>query len=188
LIHHLICSVQIIKELEPFEEVKHQAILGSGYTMSSTGNRIFRSTLLIESAANISAIFPMVLYPEYVLSWLVRGPAQITPAAKSLTQLFGGILVLATAPLLLSYPEPASGESASNVTARRRLSYLAMGATEATLGLVTLSQYLAGDSGMTDQALLTATATMVTFIGMRAFFLLAKPEFMEAQEITKKSQ
>lgn len=156
--------------------------------MSSTGNRIFRSTLLIESAANISAIFPMVLYPEYVLSWLVRGPAQITPAAKSLTQLFGGILVLATAPLLLSYPEPASGESASNVTARRRLSYLAMGATEATLGLVTLSQYLAGDSGMTDQALLTATATMVTFIGMRAFFLLAKPEFMEAQEITKKSQ
>ena len=156
--------------------------------MSSNGNRIFRSALLIESAANISTIIPMLLYPDYVLSWLVKGPAQVTPAARTLTQWFGATLVLATAPLLLSYPEAASGESASNVTARRRLTYLAMGATEAALGVVTLSQYLTGDSGMTDQALLTATGMMVTFGAMRAFFLFAKPELMAAQEITKKSQ
>lgn len=156
--------------------------------MSSTGNRIFRSALLTEAVANISTIVPLGLYPDYVLSWLVRGPAQITPAAKSLTQWMGAFIVLATAPLLLSYPDPAPGESASTVTARRRLTYITIAASEATLGLVTLSQYLAGDSGMTDQALLAATGMMVGFISMRAFFLFAKPEFMEAQETAKKSQ
>lgn len=156
--------------------------------MSSAGNHIFRSALLIEAAANISTIFPMLLSPDYMLSWLVKGPAQITPAAKSLTQWFGAIIVLATAPLLLAYPEPASGESANNVTARRRLTYISMVASEAALGTVTLSQYLIGDSGMTDVALLSAASMMGVLISMRAFFLFAKPQFMEAQEAMKKSQ
>ena len=156
--------------------------------MASPGNRIFRSALLVESAANISTIVPMILYPDYVLSWLVKGPAQITPAAKTLTQWFGGLVVLATAPLLLSYPEPSSGESAGSVTARRRLAYISLASSEAALGALSLLQYLSGDSGMTDAALLSTMGMMGCFIGMRAFFLFARPQLMQAQEGLKKSQ
>ena len=133
-------------------------------------------------------MIPMLINPEYTLSWLVRGPAQVTPAAKSLTQWVAASLVIATAPLLLSYPEPGSGESASSVTARRRLTYTLMGTGEAALGLVTLSQYLAGDSGMTEQALLTATGMMGVFGAMRLFVLYGRPQWMEAEEGIKKSQ
>ena len=156
--------------------------------MASTGSRIFRSALLIESAANISSIVPMILYPDYVLSWLVKGPAQITPAAKTLTQWFGGIIVLATAPLLLSYPEASSGESASSVTARRRLAYTSLASAEVALGALSLLQYLTGDSGMTDSALLSTMGLMGSIISMRAFFLFARPQLMQAQEGLKKSQ
>ena len=131
--------------------------------MSLNDNRIFRSALLIESAINVSSMFPLILNPDYCLSFLVRGPSQITPATTSLMQWFGGMIVLATAPLLLSYPEPGSGESASVVTARRRITYMMMGTGEAALGLLTASQYMSGNSGLTDQALLTATAMMGTF-------------------------
>ena len=156
--------------------------------MSLNGPSIFRSALLFESAANIGSIFPMILAPETSLSYLVKGPSQITPATKSLMQWVGGLLVLATAPLLLSHPEPSSGQTAGEVTARRRLTYMVMGAAEATLGLVTASQYLMGDSGITDQALLTATGMMAGFMGVRAFFLFVNPQWMEAGGTTKKSQ
>lgn len=54
--------------------------------MSSSGPGLFRTALLVESAANIGSIIPMITNPESVLSYLVKGPAQITPAAKTLTQ------------------------------------------------------------------------------------------------------
>ena len=73
-------------------------------------------------------------------------------------QWLGGTITLATAPLLLSYPE--SGQSANEVTARRRLTYQMMGASEVVLGLLTLSQYLTGGSGLSDRNLLIATGTM----------------------------
>jgi hypothetical protein len=63
-----------------------------------------------------------------------------------------------------------------------------MGAGEAALGLVTLSQYMAGDSGLTDQALLTATGMMGVFGAMRLFFLYGRPQWMEGQAELKKSQ
>lgn len=177
---------RVLGELQLKQTSNRLGICGS--TMSYSGNRIFRSALLIESAANISSIFPMLINPEYTLSWVVRGPAQITPAAKALTQWIAAFLVIATVPLLLSYPESGSGESASNVTARRRLTYTLMGAGEAALGLVTLSQYMAGDSGLTDQALLTATGMMGVFGAMRLFFLYGRPQWMEGQAELKKSQ
>lgn len=155
--------------------------------MTSNSNSIFRSALLVESAVNIASMFPMILNPEQPLSFLVQGPSQITPATKSLMQWFGGIIALATAPLLLSYPEPGPGQSASVVTARRRLTYAMMGVTEAALGLLTASQYLSGNSGMTNQALLTATGMMGTFLSMRVFFLYVRPELMAAKDSSKKA-
>jgi hypothetical protein len=178
--------------IDEFEKLERDLIpretKSSRNTMASSSNRVFRLALLTESAANISTIVPMILYPDYVLSWLVKGPAQITPAAKTLTQWFGGLIVLATAPLLLSYPEPSSGESASSVTARRRLTYTSLALSEATLGALSLFQYLTGDSGMTDVALLSTMGMMGSIIGMRAFFLFARPQLMQAQDGLKKSQ
>lgn len=56
--------------------------------MSFNGTRLFRYAVLSEIAANLSAIIPMLLAPETVLSYVVKGPVQITPATKSLTQWF----------------------------------------------------------------------------------------------------
>ncbi|KAK3051955.1 hypothetical protein LTR09_006909 [Extremus antarcticus] len=93
--------------------------------MSSPNTSIFRTLLLAESAANIGSIIPALFAPELALSYLVRGPSQITPATKSLMQLFGGLVVLATAPLLLSYLEER--QSVEQVIAKRRLTYAVMG-------------------------------------------------------------
>ena len=56
--------------------------------MSINGVRLFRYALLAESAVNIASVIPMLLAPETFLSFLVKGPNQITPATKSLTQWF----------------------------------------------------------------------------------------------------
>ena len=101
-------------------------------------------------------------------------------------QWFGGVIVMATAPLLLSYRGPGPGETASQVTARRRITYFTLGAGEVALGALTLSQYLAGNSGLSDTTLLVATGMMGTFLGMRGFFLFVKPAWMELQETCKK--
>ena len=95
---------------------------------------------------------------------------------------------MTTVPLLLSYPNAGQGGSAEAVTARRRITYTMFGVAEAVLGLTTAAQYVMGDSGMTDQALLTATGMMATFMSMRVFFLFVKPEFMEARESTRKTK
>lgn len=150
--------------------------------MSSSGRQIFRNALLAESAINIASLFPIILSPESVLSYLVRGPSQITPATKTLTQWFGCVIVMSTAPLLYSYPEPTLGQSAGEVTARRQAAYMTLGAGELALGALTAASYLTGDSGMTDQALLTATGMLAAFGGMRAFFLFMKPAWMEATQ------
>ena len=101
-------------------------------------------------------------------------------------QRLGGTITLATAPLLLSYPE--SGQSANEVTARRRLTYQMMGASEVVLGLLTLSQYLTGGSGLSDRNLLIATGTMAGFASMRAYFLYMKPAWMKPESTIKKAQ
>ncbi|KAK3714942.1 hypothetical protein LTR37_007432, partial [Vermiconidia calcicola] len=59
---------------------------------------------------------------------------------------------------------------------------------EAGLGALTLFQYLNGDSGITDQALLIATTTMVTLTSMRAYVLYAKPQWVEPEESGKKTR
>ena len=101
-------------------------------------------------------------------------------------QWFGAVMVVATAPLLLSYPE--KGQSTSVVTARRRLTYQIMGASEVALGLLATSQYLIGDSGLSDRTLLMGTGFMGACIGMRFFFLYVRPQWMEPEDSSKKAQ
>lgn len=144
--------------------------------MSSPNTSIFRTLLLAESAANIGSIIPALFAPELALSYLVRGPSQITPATKSLMQLFGGFVVLATAPLLLSYLEER--QSVEQVIAKRRLTYAVMGISELAIGSITLAQYMQGNSGLTDQALLMATGAMAVFTAMRGYFLFVRPELI----------
>ena len=46
---------------------------------------------------------------------------------------------------------------------------------------MTFSEYSAGDSGMTDTALLVTTGLVVAFVGLRGFFLFGRPDLMEPQ-------
>ena len=54
--------------------------------MSFNGARLFRYALLFEMSANFGGIIPCLFAPELALSYLVKGPSQITPAALSMTQ------------------------------------------------------------------------------------------------------
>lgn len=64
---------------------------------------------------------------------------------------------------------------------------MTLGAGEAALGTLMAVQYLSGDSGMTDTALLAAMGVMGGGLGMRVFFLFVKPGWMDAQENAKKA-
>lgn len=84
-------------------------------------------------------------------------------------------MTLATAPLLLSYRNPAEGSGGAEhaaVTARRRLAYAAFGITEVVLASTTAWQWLSGaESGITNSALLMATASVGGFGLFRGWFL-----------------
>lgn len=84
------------------------------------------------------------------------------------------MLTLVTAPLLLAYPDPTDPVDPSQratVLARRRLTYTFVAISEAGFVATTAWQYLAGGSGMTDGALLTATALVAGFGLARSFVL-----------------
>jgi hypothetical protein len=146
------------------------------------GVRLFRYALLAESAINIVSAIPIILAPDFALSFLVASPAQITPATRALAQWFGAITLGLTAPLLLSVPHVPRAASG------RRMAYTTLGACEAVLGAVMAMQLFAGDSGMKPEALAGGAAAMGGFLGVRAFFLFVRPGWMEGQENAKKVQ
>jgi len=90
-------------------------------------------------------------------------------------------------PLALSYPNPTQGGSEQTV-AWRRLTYMILGAGEAALATVMAAQYLQGDSGVRDGFLIGGIGVGGLFMGMRAFFLYARPSWMESQLNARKAQ
>ncbi|OQO00127.1 hypothetical protein B0A48_13914 [Cryoendolithus antarcticus] len=156
----------------------------SDHRPTFNGVRLFRYFLLGESAINISTAIPIMLAPEFALSFLVRSPSDITPAAVVLTQWFGAITLGLTVPLLLSVPH------VPRAAAGRRMAYTTLGACEATLGAVMAMQIVNGESGFSDRALAVGVMAMSAFLGMRAFFLFVKPGpgWMEGIENVKKVQ
>jgi hypothetical protein len=93
-----------------------------------------------------------------------------------------------TVPLLLCYPHPSSSEDGKGVAAIRRFTYQFYAAGELGLGTMMLIQYLQGDSGLTENALLFGAFNMGAYLGMRAFFLYMRPSWMEAQANARKAQ
>ncbi|KAK4540513.1 hypothetical protein LTR36_009151 [Oleoguttula mirabilis] len=156
--------------------------------MSFNGVRLFRYAVLGEIALNLASIAPMLLLPETVLSYIVKGPNQITPATKSLTQWFGAVVIALTVPLALSYPNPRPSQGGEpHIPHWRRLTYMVLGAGEAALGTVMAAQYLSGDSGLTDAVLIGGTGTMGVLCAMRGFFLFVRPSWMDAQMNARKA-
>ncbi|KAI6864708.1 hypothetical protein KC338_g5332 [Hortaea werneckii] len=156
--------------------------------MSFNGTRLFRYALLGEAAINIAGAIPIILNPDSMLKLLVRGPTMINPATRTLTQWFGGLTLALTVPILLSYPNPhPSRGSSSEVMARRRTTYLTLGAGEVALGTIMAAQYILGDSGLTDGALLAGMGMMGGIAAMRGFFLYVRPSWMAAQGNAEKA-
>ncbi|KAI7112219.1 hypothetical protein KC343_g16694 [Hortaea werneckii] len=156
--------------------------------MAFNGTRIFRYALLGEAAINIAGAIPIILNPDSMLKLLVRGPTMINPATRTLTQWFGGLTLALTVPILLSYPNPhPSRGSSSEVMARRRTTYLTLGAGELALGTIMAAQYILGDSGLTDNALLAGMGMMGGIAAMRGFFLYVRPSWMAAQGNAEKA-
>ncbi|KAI6815177.1 hypothetical protein KC332_g10769 [Hortaea werneckii] len=156
--------------------------------MAFNGTRLFRYALLGEAAINIAGAIPIILNPDSMLKLLVRGPTMINPATRTLTQWFGGLTLALTVPIVLSYPNPhPSRGSSSEVMARRRTTYLTLGAGELALGTIMAAQYLLGGSGLTDSALLAGMGMMGGIAAMRGFFLYVRPSWMAAQGNAEKA-
>jgi len=51
-----------------------------------------------------------------------------------------------------------------------------------------LIQWMQGTSGMSDNFLMGFVASMGSFLGLRAYFLFARPSYMEAQTNARKAQ
>ncbi|KAK3617733.1 hypothetical protein LTR56_012759 [Elasticomyces elasticus] len=158
--------------------------------MSFNGVRVFRYALLFEMGANMGGIIPCLFAPEMALSFMVKGPSQITPAAVSMMQWFGTLFLTGfTLPLALCYPNPVPSQGGnSEVVAWRRLTYILFAAGEAGLGTMMLIQWMQGNSGMSDTSLLVGAMAMGAFLGMRAFFLYVRPSWMEGQANARKAQ
>ena len=69
----------------------------------------------------------------------------------------------------------------------RKLTYQTLGAGEAALGTIFAVQYLSGNSGIKDGVLIGAIGTMGAAMGLRALFLFARPNWMEAQTNARKA-
>ncbi|TKA52755.1 hypothetical protein B0A55_12133 [Friedmanniomyces simplex] len=160
--------------------------------MSFNGVRLFRYALLFEMGANFTGIIPCLFAPETALSFLVKGPSQITPATASMMQWFGALILTGfTLPLALCYPNPHSYAPPTYLLTLLMIPSsnpdILFGAGEAGLGTMMLIQWLQGHSGMSDNALLVGAMTMGAFLGMRAFFLYARPSWMEGQANARKA-
>lgn len=71
--------------------------------------------------------------------------------------------------------------------ARRRTTYLTLGAGEVALGTIMAAQYILGDSGLTDGALLAGMGMMGGIAAMRGFFLYVRPSWMAAHGNAEKA-
>lgn len=116
--------------------------------------------LALESTLNILTLPPLLLTPSLLLTPLLSSSAPLNPPTILLTQILGtGLITLATAPLLLSYPETRN-EGHEVVLARRRLTYAIMGVSEAVIGGVMGMGWVWGGSGVRDGVLVVGIGTM----------------------------
>lgn len=147
------------------------------------GVRLFRYALITEATMNLASAVPMILNPDYMLSFMVKGPAQITPFTRTMTQWLGGIVIGMTVPLVLSIPH------VPRAPAGRRMTYTMLGACEVGLSAVMAMQYFQGaDSGLKPQALVSAMGIFGAILLERVFFLFVRPTWMEGQDNAKKVQ
>ena len=150
--------------------------------MAVNGVRMFRYALITEATINLASVFPMLVDPGYILSWLVESPEHITPAACSLVQWVACIVAGLTVPLILAVPHTPEAPVIRKVT------YQMYAAAEMALGTAIGLQYLKGDSGLKAEALWSSMTTMAALVAVRVYFLVIKPSYMEGQANAKKVQ
>lgn len=150
--------------------------------MAFNGVRMFRYALITEATFNLASVFPMLIDPAYILSWLVKSPEHITPAACSLVQWCGCIVAGLTVPLILGVPHTP------DAPAIRKVTYQMYAAAELALGTAMGMQYLDGDSGLKSEALWSSMTTMAALVAVRMYFLVVNPSYMEGQANAKKVQ
>lgn len=150
--------------------------------MATTGVRSFRYALIAEATLNLASVFPMLIDPSYIVSWLVESPEHITPAACSLAQWCGCIVAGLTVPLILAIPHTPEAPVI------RKLTYQMYAAAEAALAAAMGMQYLSGDSGLTKEALWSSMTTMAALVAVRAYFLYNRADYMVVPTDAKKTQ
>lgn len=144
----------------------------------------FKAALAFEIFANIVSLPSLILHPEAALTFLTTSSSQITPAARSLTQWFGGVFAFLTVPLILSWAEPKTPNDAQ--AGFRRATYITMGAGEIVLGAILAWQYASGTSGLKEGAVLFLEGHLAVLLVMRYVFLYGKREWLEGSGTTGK--
>ncbi|GIZ41483.1 hypothetical protein CKM354_000478600 [Cercospora kikuchii] len=154
--------------------------------MASLGLTPFKAAVAFEIIANLISLPSLIWKPDHGLSFLVRGPAQITPATRTLAQWFGGLVAGLTVPLVLSYASPAPGPAGDAQRGFRRATYLALAGPEVAFVAIMGGAWFKGaDVGMTETALLGGAINMTAFLVLRSVFLFWKPHLLEERDDKK---
>ncbi|KAM3424416.1 hypothetical protein BST61_g6421 [Cercospora zeina] len=165
--------------LSSVHQNSHQS---SSKITSSNGS----TAIAIELLANIVSLPSLLSNPDHALSFLVRDPAQITPATRTLAQWFGGLIAGLTVPLAMSYATPAPGPAGNAQRGFRRATYLALAGPEVVFAVMMGGAWLKGaDVGMKETALLGGAINMIAFAVVRSVFLFWKPHLLEERDVKK---
>jgi len=137
------------------------------------GTSVFRNLLLLESVANVIGGVGMLFSPSTSLSFMAKSPAlETSGVALNLIQFCGGLSFALAAPLLLGYPNTATG------VASRYAGYVTLGAGEVFLVGIMGWQYVSGQSGFSDNFLLGGMAVLGGVLGLRAYTIAIRPDWM----------
>ncbi|KAK4618214.1 hypothetical protein CLAFUW4_12067 [Fulvia fulva] len=151
--------------------------------MASLGLTPFRLALLAEILGNISSLPSLLLNPDIALHIILKSPTLITPATRVLTRIFGGVVAGLTIPLILSWPNPRSGNAGEQQRGFRKAAYLVQGTGEVFLGALFAWLWLTGeDHGVKELFLVGGTVNMAVLLGLRWVFLAWKPHLLEHTE------
>lgn len=138
--------------------------------------------LAAEAAMNIYGSIAIWQDPSSMLVLLVPESTPHTAAMKSQVHWVAALTFGVTLPILLCIPDHP------DQTVARRTLYITFGGFEACMVATALGQYLVGDSGFTDAALIGTMATFTFFTSLRLFFLYIKPSWLKARGTTGKGK
>lgn len=140
--------------------------------------RIFQIGLLTEAFLNISGALLFILRPSWCLSFALSSDNTVPESAAVLWQVYGGLVMALTLPILLVVPE--SPEQSRFVFGKRDIVFKTLAAGEVALLAILLWNAMKPEqkSGFSHAALLTSSVFLLPALAWHSFAIWVRPGLM----------